>query len=143
MNCIRASLLALIALIFTVPAASQAKAPDGPKSSAAFAEVLLRKTELLAEAESLSADYTETSPKMVDLRHEVAVLQKDISRILAVPSPDAGKLTLALGKLMVRRASLDTELSRMSRTLNADHPDYKRTRKKLEVFDAAIKEILP
>ena len=143
MNCIRAGLLALVALIFMAPAASQAKGQADARSSAAFAEVLLRKTELLADAESLSESYTDTNPKMLDLRYEVAALDRYLKRIVGIQGPDVSKLTLALGKLMVRRASLDTEVSRLGRTLNVDHPDYKRAKKRLDVFDAAIKEILP
>lgn len=116
---------------------------DLVRSSAAYAELLLRKTELLAEAESLAESNTEQAPKMVDLRFEVAALDKFLAKILGQRPAEAGKLTLALGKLMVRRATLDTDLNRLSHTLNADHPDVRRAKKRLEIFDAAIKEILP
>jgi hypothetical protein len=138
-------LLSSFALLLLAGAGlAQEKAPaSAARSSAAFAEVLLRKTELLADAESLSADYTDTNPKLIDLRYEGAALDRYLSRLDTTPAPQSGKLTPALGKLMVRRASLDVELARMGRTLNIDHPDYKRIKKKLEIYDAAIKEILP
>jgi hypothetical protein len=139
--------LLLILLVLTAAAAAAAqvsKADPGPiRSSAAYAEVLLRKTELLAEAESLSDSYTEDAPKMIDLRYEVASLDKALAKLLTVKPADTGRLTLALGKLLVRRASFDTDLNRLSRTYNPDYPDVKKTKKRLEIFDAAIREILP
>ena len=140
---IRLGLPVLAALIFTLPVCSQVKGAAEARASAAFAEVLLRKTELLADAESLAESYTDTNPKMVDLRYEVAALDRYLTRITHAQPADMSKLTLALGKLMVRRAALDTELSRLSRSVNIDHPDHKRAKKRLEVFDAAIKEIFP
>ena len=113
------------------------------RATPAYAEVLLRKTELLAEAESLADSYTDLAPKMIDLRYEVAALDRSLTKMRAVRSEDAMRLTEALGKLMVRRAALDTELNRLNRSYNADHVEVKRAKKRLEVFDAAIKEIIP
>src|SRR6185295_17991510 len=91
----------LFAAAVLLMAASQsfAQADDnaGPiKSSPAYAEVLLRKTELQAELESVLADYTEANPKMLDLRFELAALNKSLERIYAVKPSETGKLTLAL-----------------------------------------------
>ena len=133
----------LALVILPARALAQSRSSSDGRASAAFAEVLVRKTELLADAEALGADYTDTNPKILDLRHEVAELDKSLKRILAAPAADQSKLTLALGKLMVKRASLDTDFFHLSRTLNPDHTDYKRAKKRLEIFDAAIKEILP
>jgi capsule polysaccharide export protein KpsE/RkpR len=138
-------LLAALLLAAPVPVSAQRGGESAAvvRSSPAYAEVLLRKTELLAEVESLSADYTDENPKIVGLRYEVASLEKLIDRLLSLKSSDAGKLTIALGRLMVRRASLDADLDRLLKSYNKDHTDVKRVKKKLEVYDAAIKEILP
>jgi uncharacterized protein involved in exopolysaccharide biosynthesis len=112
------------------------------RSTAAYAEVLLRKTELLADIDALSADYTEANPRMLDLRFEAGSLDRALEKILAVKPAEAGKLTLALGKLLVRRASLETDLDRLSRNYAKDHPDVKRAKRRVEIFDAAIKEVL-
>lgn len=115
----------------------------GPiRSSAAYAEVLLRKTELQAELEAILPDYTEENPKVIDGRFEIGVLTRDIDRIYAVRPSETGKLTLALGKLIVKRAALETELQRLLRSYNKDHPDVKRTKRRIEVFDHSIKQIL-
>ena len=112
------------------------------RSSPAFAEILLRKTELQADLEAYSADYTATNPKLLDMRFEISSLDKETERIFALRPADESKLTLALGKLMVRKAAISTELNRLSRTYNKEHPEVKRTVKKLDIFESAIKEIL-
>lgn len=133
-------------LILSLPVfvSAQGQRPsDAIRSSPAYAEILLRSTELKAELESISADYTETSFRVMDLRLELDSLNKATIRILAVRPADAGKLTLALGKLLVRKAALDAELARLGRNYTPEHNEVKRTRKKAEIFESAIKEILP
>ena len=112
------------------------------RGSAAFAEVLLRKTEVEAEIESVTADYTETNPKMMDLRFELGSLNRAVDRLYAVPPSEIGRLSLALGKLMVKRAALDTDLARLRRTYTEDKPEVKRAKRKVDLFEDAINDIL-
>ena len=115
----------------------------GPiRSSAAYSEILLRKTELRADLEALSADYTEANPKIIDLRFEIAALDKSLEKVFGVKPTETGKLTLALGRLIVRKAALETDLSRLMRSYNKDHPEVKRAKRRVEIFDDAIKEVL-
>ena len=113
------------------------------KSSPAYAEVLLRKTELLSELESLLVEYTEDYPKVIELRFEIGLLQKKLDVLLAVNASEFSKLTTALGKLMVRKCELDTDLWSLQKQFNDTHPDVKRAKRKAEIFEAAINEILP
>ncbi|HEV8590798.1 MAG TPA: hypothetical protein VGQ55_01745 [Pyrinomonadaceae bacterium] len=115
---------------------------DGIRSSPAYAELLLRKTELSAELESLILEYTEEYPKVRESRYAIALLDRDLTRIATIKPTDSGKLTLALGKLMLRRVELETELGMLLRTFKDEHPDVKRLKKKIEIYEGAIKEIL-
>ena len=112
------------------------------KSSPAYAEVLLQKTELLSEVESLLVEYTEGYPKIKEMRFEAELLQKEMDKLLAVNPMEASKLTPALGKLMVRKCELATTLWSLQLQFNDQHPDVKRAKRKLEIFDAAINDIL-
>ena len=112
------------------------------KSSPAFAEVLLRKTELQAELESLLIEYTEEYPKVKEARFELTAIQKELDRILAVKASEASKLTQALGKLMVRKLEIEADLWALRSKYDDEHPDVKRAKRKLEIFEASIKEIL-
>ncbi len=115
--------------------------PNAAKSSPAYAEVILRKTELSAELENLLLDYTEDFPKVKELRFEIGLLQKDLEKILA--TTDASKLTLALGKLIVRKVELQVDVWGLQKQYNDEHPNVKRAKKKVEIYEQAIKEILP
>ncbi len=144
------SVFAFVALSFvcvqaqSTPKTTSVKAFDNTiKSSPAYAEILLRKTEREAELESFSADYTEEFPKVREIKYELVVLQNELDKILATSAADAGKLTLALGKLIVRKAELATELASLRRQYNDDHPEVKRAKRKIAVYEKAIREILP
>lgn len=113
------------------------------KSSPAYAELLLRKTERESELEEFLLDYTEEFPKVKELRFELDLLNAEMNKVLAVNVSEAGKLTLALGKLIVRKTELETDVWNLKRQYNDDHPEVKRARKKVDVFEKAIKEILP
>jgi hypothetical protein len=138
------TVIGLAILIFAVPRAADAQsASESPvRSSPAYAEVLLRSVELQSELDSLIDDYTESHPKIVDLRLEIFELEKASKRLLAVRPALAGKLTLALGKLLVRKAELDAEVARLNKTRTPNNNQLKRARKQADTYDAAVKEIL-
>ena len=112
------------------------------KSSPAFAEILLRKTEIAAELEDYLTNYTDEFPKVKELRFELDLLNKEMNRILAVNPTDSAKLTLALGKLMLRKIELERDVWNLRKQYNDEHPDVKQALRKVAVFEAAIKEIL-
>jgi predicted nucleic acid-binding Zn-ribbon protein len=120
---------------------SSSTATAAAKSSAAYAEVLLRKTELEAEIEDLQVEYTDEYPKLKESRYEFGLLGKQLERLAS--TGDASKLTPALGKLIVRKASLETDLWVLLQKYGEQHDDVKRARRKVAAFEKAIKEILP
>lgn len=112
------------------------------KSSPAFAEVLLRKTELLSEVESLLVTYTEDFPRVKEVRFELDVLNSELTGLLKVKPEEAEKLTLALGKIIVRKAEIETEYWNLKTKYGDEHPDVKRAKRKTEIYAKAIKDIL-
>jgi hypothetical protein len=112
------------------------------KSSAAYAEVILRQTELEADLESMLVEFTEEYPKVKEARYELEFLQVEFDRLTAVKPADAGKLTAALGKLMVRKAGLAADLKALRAQYDDKHPDVMSAKKKVDVFEKAIKDIL-
>lgn len=126
-------------------AGKQAAAKDAANyltSSPAYAEVLLRRTELESDLEALILDYTEEFPKVKEIRQTLAFLKRESDRLAAVKPADTSKLTLALGKLIVRKVELETDLWGLMKTYNEAHPEVKRAKRKVEIYEAAIKEIL-
>ncbi|MEZ5346686.1 MAG: hypothetical protein R2681_14130 [Pyrinomonadaceae bacterium] len=112
------------------------------KSSAAFGEVLLRKVELESSLEEMLLSYTEEYPKVKETRYELDLLLSDIKRLNAVKPNDAAKLTVALGKLIVKKAEVATNYWDLSNKYKADHPEVKRAKKNLEIYESAVNEIL-
>lgn len=112
------------------------------RSSPAYAEVLLRRTEIESDLESLLVEYTEDYPKVKQARFELEQISKESERLLAVKASDAAKLTGALGKLIVRKVELQSELWTLQQQLGDGHPDVKRAKRKVEIYEKAIREIL-
>lgn len=137
-----AAFLILFSALFAFSQTNEKEEAGPIRSSAAYSEILLRKTELMADLEALSADYTEANPKIIDLRFELSALDKSLEKVFGVKPSETGKLTLALGKLIVRKAALETELTRLSRSYNKDHAEVKRAKRRVEIFEASIKEVL-
>ncbi|MDQ6785992.1 MAG: hypothetical protein M3033_04130 [Acidobacteriota bacterium] len=113
------------------------------KSSPAYAEILLQRTELESQLEDFLADYTDDFPKVKELRFELNLIEKETDKLLAVGSADTNKLTLALGKLIVRKIELETNLWLLKAQYKDDYPEVKRAKRKLDVFEKAVREILP
>lgn len=112
------------------------------KSSPAFAEVLLKKTELEAELEDLLVAYTLEFPPVKKLQFEIGLLNTALEQLFKVKIEESSKLTLALGRLMVRRAELETERWQLKQQYNDDHPSVKKVDRKILVFESAIKDVL-
>lgn len=141
--------MVLAFLFISVPTAGQTqkeKAKADPyrpvRSSAAYAEVVLRETELRAEIEALSGEYTDEFPKLKEARFALGLVQKEKARLLMSDPAESEKLTLSLGKIMVRKVEAEVELWRSQQSLADSHPEVKRAKRKVDVFESAIKEIL-
>ena len=139
--------LAVLALTIAFALVAHAQKPTtsdiaAVKATVAYADVLLRKTEVQADLDAFGQDYTETNPKILDLKAELASLEASSNRLLAVKAPQLDRLTDALGKMMVRKAALDAELTRVDRSYSKEHPEVKRAQRRADNFAAAINEIL-
>jgi hypothetical protein len=132
----------LVLLLASVAAYSQAGEVGPIRASAAYSEVLLRKTQLQADLEGFLGDYTEQNPKIIDIRNELAAINRSMEKIFAVKPSDTAKLTLALGKLIVQQAAAETDLARLLRSYSNDNPQVKRAKRRVEIFENAVSEIL-
>ena len=133
------------------PIAAPTKQPTAPtapatarrvQSTPAYAEILLRETELRADVEAFLAEYTEEFPKVKESRFALGLIDREKARLLLAGPLDLEKLTPALGKIVVRKVDAEIDLWRLQQSLADGHPQVKRARKKVEIFEAAIKEIL-
>lgn len=148
--------LALVASAVTFavaqkPKPKEAAAPTAPavvaddshvRASAAYAEVILRHTELTATLDALLEEYTENYPKVIETRFQLESITSDLERLRGVKVEAAGRLTAALGRLMVRRSELFAEYRTTSGQYDAGNPMVKRAKKAYESFSKSIDDIL-
>jgi len=138
----------LVSFIIFLTQASNAQTPVGSeavfsvRSSAAYAEIMSRRTSLQADLEALLLDYKEEFPRVRMLRREIAILDSAIETLMKLPISANGKMTATLGKLIVKRAELETESAETMERYGEGHPEVRRARKRVEVFDRSIREIL-
>ena len=101
------SIFILLLVVFGASGAWAQAGEVGPiRSSAAYSEVLLRRTQLQADLEALVPDYTEANPKIINLPHGAGGTDQMGEKMYNVRPAETGKLTLALGKLIVDQAQL-------------------------------------
>lgn len=112
------------------------------KSSAAYAEVLLRRTELEADLEELLVAYTREFPAVKETQLQIDLLNAELMKLFATKIEEKEKLTLALGKLIIRKVELENDLSNLKRQYGDEHPSVKKAQRKVLVFESAIKDIL-
>lgn len=112
------------------------------RSTPAYAELLLKRTELSSELEALILEYTEDYPKVKDIRHGLTLIERESTRMSRIKPADISRLTLALGKLLSRKIDLEIDLWNLQKNLKDEHPDVRRAKRKVEIYETAIAEIL-
>jgi len=135
--------------VVSIPAQAQPKQAPAPtstvqtaKATAAYAEIALKRTDVEAELESLLIDYTDDFPKVKELKYALTRVDAEAARLLSIKAADRDRATAALGKLMVRKVEAEIDLWKVQQDYADAHPDVKRAKKKVEIFEKAIKEIL-
>ena len=121
-----------------VPAVAQL----GYRSSPAYSELLLRRTEMMSSLEALVLEYTEEYPKVKELRQGLLFIDRESDRLSKVKTEELPKLTLALGKLLVRKVELETDLWSLQKSYKEEHPNVQRAKRKVEIYEKAIAEVL-
>lgn len=112
------------------------------KASAAYTEVLLKRTELEAELEDLLVNYTREYPKVKEIQIQLEIIKGIMTRLFAVKPSESQKLTSALGKLLLKKLELETELWNLQKKYNEEHPEIKKINRKILVYESAIKDVL-
>jgi hypothetical protein len=111
-------------------------------STPAFAEVLLKKTEVEADLESLLIEYTEEYPKVKENRFTFDLLKKEIEKLSKLDASQMPKLTLALGKLIVKKVEAEVDVKALLTIYDEKHPEVGRAKKRLSVYQKAVAEII-
>lgn len=113
------------------------------KSSPAYSALVLQRTVIKAELEEMLVTYTEDFPKVKDARHEIDLINFELNRLLDTKVTDSCKLSDSLGKLMLKKTEVEMTIYNLKKKYNDDHPDVLRTKRKLDIYEKAVAEILP
>ena len=122
----------------TVQSKQTTALPRHLTSSGAYSEIALRLAELRADMESMRDDYTDQHPKVLENKWTQASLEEDLKTLAQIRETDAGRLTLSLGKMVVRRAELFAEMKAVELQYGEQHQNTKRARKRLDAFSAVL-----
>lgn len=124
------------------PSPSPEPPAGGMTATAAFAEIALKRAEYEADLEALLVDYTEDFPKVKELRYALTRIEAETDRLKALKASDRDRATTALGKLMIRKVESEIELWKLEQSYADGHPEVRRAKKRVEIFERAIKEVL-
>ncbi len=112
------------------------------KNSPAYGELVLRRTELEVDYKEILVEYTENHPNALAKKSVIDAIDAELKNIEAMPASQIPKLTSPLGKLILRKVELETELKNLQQEYTDDFPDVKKTKTRLEAFQAEIKKML-
>lgn len=113
------------------------------KSSPAYSALILKRTLVKADLEEMLVTYTEDFPKVVDARHEIDLLNFELTRLLETKVTESCKLSDSLGQLILKKTEIEMELWNLKKKYKEDHPEIIRTKRKLNTFEKGIVEVLP
>ncbi|HEX8564220.1 MAG TPA: hypothetical protein VF648_01030 [Pyrinomonadaceae bacterium] len=112
------------------------------KTSPAYAELVMKRTEVAADLEVLLPDYTEESPEVREKRLSLQILDAALKRLETVTLEQYLALTPAVGKMLARKLEAEAELKILSEIYTDDHPAVKKSKIRFKVFDAELKRLL-
>jgi hypothetical protein len=112
------------------------------RATAAYAELIVKRTELKAELEELLVTYKDEFPKVRNTRYELNLLNAVLARFGRFDASYAPRLTEAVGKLIIRRAQLATDYWIALNRFSDEHPSAKKAKRKLEIYDEAVEALL-
>ena len=113
------------------------------KSSPAYSALVFQRTVIKADLEEMLVTYTEDFPKVKDARHEIDLINFELTRLLDTKVTDSCKLSDSLGKLMLKKTEIEMELFNLKKKYKEDHPEVLRAKRKLDIYEKAVTEILP
>lgn len=112
------------------------------KSSAAYGELIAAQAEAKVDLKILLFDYKEAAPQVVAKQKLIESYKTEIAKLEAMPATIAPKLTLALGRLLVKKIEAEAELNDLIEEYAEEHPSVKKARVRFQVFTEETNKLL-
>ena len=122
----------------TVPPTAVSKVAD----TGAYAEVYAARVEAEADLKVLAMDLTEETVQVREKKLERDLLAREIRWLEALPSVSHDKMTIALGRLLVRKTQAEVSLKMLSENYAEDFPTVKKARTRIGVYNDEVQKLL-
>ena len=130
----------------TINVGTKVKQQNAAISSAqmtlAYAEVFAQKVEAEAELKVLIIDMTDDAPQVREKKLRRDSLQREIEWLEKLPAASHSKMTLALGKIIVRKVQAEVDQKMLAENYADEHPLIKKARARLAVYKDEIDKLL-
>ncbi len=120
------------------PAAAVSKVAD----TGAYAEVYAARVEAEADLKVLAMDLTEETVQVREKKLERDLLAREIRWLEALPLVSHDKMTIALGRLLVRKTQAEVSLKMLSENYAEDFPTVKKARTRIGVYNDEVQKLL-
>ena len=87
-------------------------------------------------------DLTEDAAQVREKKLERDLLARAIRWLEALPAASQPKLTMALGRLAVRKAQAEANLKTVSQDYADEHPTVKKARARFAVYNSELEKLL-
>lgn len=126
----------------TVTVQPQAPAVSKVADTGAYAEVYAARVEAEADLKVLSTDLTEETIQVREKKLERDLLAREIRWLEALPLVSHDKMTMALGRLLVRKTQAEVSLKMLSENYAESFPAVKKAHTKIGVYNDEIQKLL-
>ena len=142
-------LLAALALTTATSAIAAGSAPQSaggfindPKTTPAYAVLVLRKATVEADLADLSSKLTGGSMDVRAKRWELDAISREMERMQNVSRDSVPRLSDAYGNLILSKVALEVEMQGLLNSYTPEHPDVKKKRAKLAALEREIENLL-
>lgn len=112
------------------------------KSTAAYAELVLRKVALQSELEGSLATMAKDNPAVVAKQSELDAVAAELDQLCKVPRAKQVYLNENYAKLLLHKVELAGRLKTLLVRYTAEHPDVKRTQAELNALVREMAKIM-
>lgn len=112
------------------------------QTTLAYAEVFAQKVEAEAELKVLMIDMTDDAPQVREKKLRRDFLQREIEWLEKLPAALHPKMTLALGKIIVRKVQAEVDQKMFAENYADEHPLIKKARARFAVYKDEIDKLL-
>jgi hypothetical protein len=108
----------------------------------AYAEVFAQKVETEADLKVLSVDMAEGAPQILEKKLFRDFLQREIEWLEKLPPASHPKMTLAFGKMIVRKVQAEVDQKMLADNYADSHPLIKKARARFTIYQDEINKLL-